>query len=137
MTPALMAQLHALAFSHQRVWSAAEFEGFLDSRLCFAVGDARGFALVRVAAEEAELLTLATHPEHRRRGVARTLMQDWEQEARGRGAQDAHLEVAADNTAAKALYTSCGYGLVGERTGYYTRSDGSVVDAVLMYKPLT
>lgn len=137
MTPAAMAALHAQAFTVQRPWSEAEFADFLASPLCFCAGHDTAFALVRVVAGEAELLTLAVHPDHRRKGLARALMTEWETLARARSAQDAHLEVAADNSAAMRLYDACGYRLVGARAGYYHRPDGTAVDAALMHKALT
>jgi ribosomal-protein-alanine N-acetyltransferase len=100
--------------------------------LTFAIGDARCFALVRVIADEAELLTIATHPAHQRQGLARQVMQDWQDLARTRSATEAFLEVAADNTAAQALYQACGFATCGTRPGYYARKGAAPVDAVLM-----
>lgn len=127
-----MAKTHAAAFTQSRPWSAAEFADLLDSPLTFAIGDARCFALVRVIADEAELLTIATQPAHQRQGLARQVMQDWQDLARTRGATEAFLEVAADNTPAQALYQACGFATCGTRPGYYARKGAAPVDAVLM-----
>ena len=112
--------------SSQKCWNA----------LCFAVGSADCFALVRVVVDEAELLTIATHPARQRRGLARACMHDWMSAAARRGADMAHLEVAADNAAAIALYESCGFRAVGRRAGYYRRGANPAVDAVLMHRRL-
>ncbi|MFT7593807.1 MAG: ribosomal-protein-alanine N-acetyltransferase [Paracoccaceae bacterium] len=131
-TPADMAATHAAAFTQARPWSAAEFTKLLDHPLCFATGDARCFTLVRVVADEAELLTIATHPDHQRQGLARAVMADWQATAQARGAARGFLDVAADNSAAIALYQSSGYEISGQRRGYYRRAGHPAVDALLM-----
>lgn len=136
MTPAEMAATHAAAFTQSRPWSEAEFASLLEGPLVFAAGDNRAFALVRVVADEAELLTIATHPDHQRQGLARRLMGQWQAEAAARGAASGFLEVAADNSAALALYKACGFEASGLRRGYYKRADGPPADAVLMQKAL-
>jgi ribosomal-protein-alanine N-acetyltransferase len=132
ITPDQMAATHAAAFAQDRPWSAAEFADFLAQRLCFVTGDPRCFALVRVLADEAELLTLATDPEHQRRGLARAVMAGWMAEAGRRGAARAWLEVAADNAAAVALYAAMGFAVRGRRRGYYRRHGLPAVDALVM-----
>jgi ribosomal-protein-alanine N-acetyltransferase len=89
-----------------------------------------------VILDEAELLTIATHPGHRRQGLGRAALEAFESVARARGATIAHLEVAADNAAAIALYASAGYARSGLRRSYYRSADGTPVDAVLMAKAL-
>ncbi|WP_271907145.1 GNAT family N-acetyltransferase [Leisingera sp. SS27] len=136
LTPAQMAATHAAAFTRSRPWSALEFAALLDSPLVLFAGDARCFALIRVIAEEAELLTIATDPAYQRQGLARACMADWESLARARGAAEVFLEVAADNTPAQALYHACGFAECGRRTGYYRRKDANPADAILMRKAL-
>lgn len=137
MTPQDMAATHAAAFRQARPWAASEFADLLSQRFCHAIGDRDCFALVRVIADEAELLTIATHPHMQRRGLARACMRTWHQTARGLGATRGFLDVAADNRPALALYTACGYRRCGLRPGYYPRRDGGAVDAVLMSCELT
>lgn len=135
-SPDAMAAIHRAAFTQSRPWSAQEFSGLLDSPLVFAAGDARAFALVRVIADEAELLTIATQPDHQRQGLARRLMDAWQAEAAARGAATGFLEVAADNAPALDLYESCGFETCGLRRGYYKRTQGKAADAVLMRREL-
>lgn len=66
-----MAATHAAAFTQSRPWTTGEFAELLSSPLSLVVGDERCFALFRVIADEAELLTIATHPDHQRQGLAR------------------------------------------------------------------
>ncbi len=132
MTPRDMAATHRAAFARSRPWSAAEFAQLLQSPGCFVTGDRRSFALVRVVPHEAELLTIATHPAHLRKGLARACMARWHDIAQSRGARRAWLEVAADNLAAIALYHACGFASAGTRPGYYRRGDAARIDALTM-----
>lgn len=137
MTPEDMATCHARAVGDAgRPWSVEEFASLTSSPLVFDIGDARGFALGRVVADEAELLMLATDPAHRRGGLARAALADFEAEARARDATIAFLEVAADNDPALWLYRAAGYVELARRKGYYARVAGRTVDAIVMRKPL-
>ncbi|SEO03284.1 ribosomal-protein-alanine N-acetyltransferase [Salinihabitans flavidus] len=136
MTPEVLATLHDAGFADSRGWSAAEFAALLSAPQCFALGDAEGFVLGRVAADEAELLTLTVHPDARRRGQGWHWLSAFETEARTRAATRAFLEVAEDNTAARALYVRAGWREEGRRSRYYPRPNGAPVDAVIMVKPL-
>ncbi|MBE0452686.1 GNAT family N-acetyltransferase [Roseovarius autotrophicus] len=128
MTPEAFATAHARAFAEEgRAWSADEFTALLASPLNFVTGDAHGFALGRVIADEAELLTLATDPDCRRQGRARACLSAFAAEARARGAVTAFLEVAEDNTAALALYKGAGFTEIARRAGYYPGGRAAVV----------
>lgn len=136
MTPEALARLHARAFTHPRPWTAQEFADLLASPHAFVTGDARGFAMGRVIADEAELLTIATDPDHRRAGLARTTLGAFHTAAQSRGATMAFLEVAADNAPARALYDAAGYVQTGLRKGYYRNRTGATVDALLLSRAL-
>ncbi len=136
MTPASLADLHARAIRVPRPWSAAEFTDLLASPLAYVTGDKCAFAFGRVVAGEAELLTIVTDPEHRRRGLGRKVLAAFESEAVRRGATRAFLEVAADNAGARRLYLSAGYAEVGLRPRYYATAESGHIDAVLMAKTL-
>ena len=130
-----MAQCHARAFDGRgQVWTAQEIAGLLASPHVFAVGDARCFALGRVVAGEAEVLTLACDPAHQGRGYGRACLADFEAEARARGAEEIFLEVADDNTAAQALYLGAGYTEAARRRAYYPRKGAAPVDALILRK---
>lgn len=136
MTPQEMARIHALAFSETRAWTEAEFADLLTSEFVHAIGSVDCFAVFQVIGDEAELLTIATDPAKRRRGLARACMRDWQADALRRGARRALLEVAADNAVAIALYQGCGYTACGRRKAYYRRTDGKNVDAIMMERAL-
>ena len=137
MTPDSLAKLHARAFTMPRPWTAKEFADLLDSPLVFVTGDETSFAMGRVIADEVELLTLATDPDHRRQGLGKACLEAFETTARDRGARSAFLEVAANNTAAIALYSTQGYSRSGLRPGYYRSGTDQPVDAVIMIKALS
>ena len=137
MTPEAMAALHARAFAGRgRAWSAGEFADLLDSQHVFAVYVPGGFALGRVSADEAELLTIATDPDLRRKGIGRQVLAAFEARALQNGARVAFLEVAQDNIAACALYAQAGYHEIARRAGYYQTPEGGKADALVLQKAL-
>ncbi|MGH1355754.1 MAG: GNAT family N-acetyltransferase [Thalassovita sp.] len=136
MTPERLADLHARAFTRQRPWSADEFASLLTSPTVFLVHDDHAFALGRVIVDEAELLTLATAPNHQRKGLGRQMLTRFHDSARTLGATRAFLEAAADNTPALTLYQAENYVQDGRRPAYYRMSDGQTVDAVIMSRAL-
>ncbi|MBS9715933.1 GNAT family N-acetyltransferase [Pseudohalocynthiibacter aestuariivivens] len=136
MTPAELAHIHALSFETPRPWDEKEFASLLKSRGVFLVKDEASFALGRVVADEAELLTLAVHPNERSVGLGRARLLDFEAQAKKLGAQKSFLEVAANNNAAIALYLSVGYLKCGQRRDYYRRLNEDAVDAVVFEREL-
>ncbi len=129
-----MAALHALAFPPPERWDAATFANQLALPSVFGfVCPEAGFVLARVAADEAEILTLAVIPAARRGGRGHALLRAAEHKAAASGARKMFLEVAPANLAARALYSSAGYAEVGRRKNYYR--DGS--DALLLACPLS
>jgi tRNA threonylcarbamoyl adenosine modification protein YeaZ len=91
-----------------------------------------GFALARRAADEAEIISIGTVPAHRRRGIARRLVGGLADRLIGTGASALFIEVAAGNTAARALYQSLGFAPAGLRKAYYANASGPAEDAVVM-----
>ena len=132
MTPDQFARLHAQAFPDDRGWSAAEFADLLALPGAVVTGDARSFVLGRVTADEAEILTLATDPGHRRMGLAHRALAAFTERAAEAGAARVFLEVAADNVAALALYEAAGFTEIGRRRGYYARPGGAAADALVL-----
>ncbi len=92
-----------------------------------------GFALARLAADEAELLLLAVKAAGQRRGIGRSLLDHFEEVATARGAVRLHLEVREGNHAL-SLYERAGFGLVGRRRDYYSGRKGDRYDALTLAK---
>lgn len=136
MSPEDLARLHAAAFDLDRPWTAAEFAGLLAAPGALLLGNARAMLLARVALDEAELLTLATDPAHRRRGLAAGLLAAFHDAASARGATRAFLEVAEDNLPARALYDRAGYAPAGRRPRYYARPGARPAAALVLARPL-
>ena len=138
MAAPLLASLHAEAFAEG--WGAPALHDLLSMPGAAAViaseGDAPvGFILTRRAADEAEIITIATRPAMRRRGVARQLLARQISQLAGEGVRQLFLEVATSNTAALGLYESAGFREAGRRRGYYRRGDDAE-DAIVMRRGL-
>jgi ribosomal-protein-alanine N-acetyltransferase len=78
---------------------------------------------------EAELHWITVHPEHRRLGLARRLVDAMLDEARTLQVTRVVLEVRRGNHAAQGLYRALGFTQIGVRAGYY-QNDGE--DAIVM-----
>jgi ribosomal-protein-alanine N-acetyltransferase len=133
--PAWLAALHAEAFDAP--WDAPAFSALLAQSGVIVLPEDDGFVLVRIVADEAEILTLAVRPAARGRGVGRGLVLAAAATAAERGAARLFLEVADDNAMARALYARAGFAEAGRRAGYYARADGSRRDALLLALNLT
>jgi len=135
------ARIHAAAFAY--AWGAGELESLIADPA--AVGTAaldpasaklRGFALSRVAADEAEVLTIAVDPGLRGAGVGRDLLRAHLAAVAAAGAAAILLEVDESNAAALALYARERFAKVGERRGYYKKPDGNPASAWIMRRDL-
>jgi len=90
----------------------------------------QGFILFRVAAHEAEIISIGVIPTARKKGLAQLLLQASIDAAGKRDAVKMFLEVAADNTAARTFYEKAGFEITGKRPGYYGRASGRL-DAII------
>lgn len=125
-----MAAIHDAAFP-QAPWPADSFAVLLGQPGVFGFIDERGgVLLLRVAADEAEILTIGVTM--RRKGIGRALMLAAMAQARAAGALAMHLEVAAANEAARGLYAALDFSAAGTRRAYY--ADGG--DAVILSRRL-
>lgn len=128
--PETLAEIHAEAFDAP--WDAMAFRDLLSQPGVIAVAEVDGFILIRVVADEAEILTLAVRPAARRRGIAGRLTAQAAAAAQSLGATRLFLEVAEDNAPARALYAALGFQPAGRRRGYYARKDGPAADALIL-----
>jgi ribosomal-protein-alanine N-acetyltransferase len=135
-----LAALQAASF--ELPWSAQALAATLagEGVLAFATeadGVIDGFVVARVAAGEAEILTLAVDPARRRAGLGERLAAAAVAAAGDAGAEAVFLEVATDNPAAIALYGKLGFVAAGRRPAYYPRREGPRVDALILRRDLT
>lgn len=87
--------------------------------------------LSRLTSQHWMISNVAVHPDYRRRGIARELMEASVQWLRERGAQWITLQVRRDNTAAKSLYFSLGFTIVEGTTEMERHGVGLVSFALL------
>ncbi len=136
------ARIHARGFASP--WIESELESLISNPN--AVGTAaldpanarlRGFALSRLAADEAEILTIVIDANLRNGGIGRDLLHAHLSQVAVAGAKQIFLEVDAGNTAALALYKRFQFVRIGERRGYYALPDGEPATALVMRRELT
>lgn len=124
----VMAAIHAAAFTGPDAWSRDVFSLQLALSNVFGLLHASGgMVLARVAADEAEILTLAVIPSMRRGGIGRMLLGEATTRAFAMGARTVFLEVSIMNSAALALYTQTGFVKVGRRPHYYLDKSDALV----------
>ena len=134
-----LAALHARAFDHP--WLVTAMADLLGGEGVIAlmaedVSGPLGFVMARVVAGEAEILTIAVDPSHRRSGLGQALLAGASDLATEQGGEALFLEVSVDNGAALALYDRAGFVRVGLRRGYYTGPDGRPIDALVLRRNL-
>ncbi len=86
-----------------------------------------------VVHDELHILNLSVHPDHRRRGYARQMLDRTLEVCSEQRLQYVTLEVRVGNTAAITLYESLGFARIGLRKAYYqdNREDALVLALVL------
>ncbi|MCB1380263.1 MAG: tRNA (adenosine(37)-N6)-threonylcarbamoyltransferase complex dimerization subunit type 1 TsaB [Alphaproteobacteria bacterium] len=135
----VLAAVHSECFNDP--WSEEDFARLLATPGTAAVVAREGveplaFVMTRSAADEAEIITIATRPAARRRGVARTLLDHHCEALRRQGIARVFLEVARTNDPALALYAAGGFSEAGLRPRYYATHAGPPVDAIIMRRDL-
>ena len=133
-----IASMHAGLFDDG--WSAESVVRLLDhpgsTALVAVTGTPRqtaGFILGQIVVDEAEILSVGVAREWQRRGLGRLLVEALCRSAKRAEVKRLHLEVGADNAAARALYSRLGFQETGLRKGYYAKAGGRPAeDAVTM-----
>lgn len=131
---AAFAPLHGASFG--RGWSEEEFERLLSDRSVVAHRAMRGsflagFILSRMAAGEAEILSVAVDPSQRGRGLAQKLLTLHLRRLAGLGCRRLFLEVDEDNEPARRLYRRAGFNEVARRPAYYGKGPSARAALVL------
>ncbi|WP_291077482.1 GNAT family N-acetyltransferase [Hyphomonas sp.] len=136
---ASLAGLHARCFDD--CWSAEAMRGLLKDPNVLALGvQSAGricaFIMGQTVAGETDILTLATDPDQRRRGLAGQMIESLVRRLGERGVSRITLDVAEDNLAARELYRAHGFIEDGRRPRYYKAKRDIPVDAILMSRTL-
>ena len=95
-----------------------------------------GFAMAQIAADDAEILAIGVDEGWQRLGLGKKLVEGVVRSLARAGVKRLFLEVADDNAAARALYAKAGFLEAARRKGYYARSAGPAVDALVLSKAL-
>lgn len=119
-------------------WSRESYLGELKNNfatylVCDYEGEIAGYGGIWVVFEDAHITNVAVDPDYRQFGMGTALMEELEQVARDKKAQQILLEVRPSNEAALAMYRKLGYFPTGLRHAYY--SDNGE-DAIIMTKLL-
>lgn len=128
---ALMADIHATGFVP--AWGTEDMIGLLRQDTVFGYlaldtgplirNRPLGFVLTRMAADEAEILTVVVMTRARGRGVGRALMKETLRKLYAERVEKLLLEVDETNHSALTLYRDLGFDQVGVRKGYYTNAE--------------
>jgi [ribosomal protein S18]-alanine N-acetyltransferase len=135
-----LAQLHGTSF--HRGWGEAEFEEMLSQHNTLVQrlrlrSKFIGFAISRIAMDEAEILSIAIAPGYRGRGLSRNLLLTHLGHLAGRGVATVFLEVEENNQPARRLYDRAGFVVVGRRERYYREAGGEELNALVMRRDLS
>jgi ribosomal-protein-alanine N-acetyltransferase len=125
------ADIHAAGFA--RGWTDGEIEKLLSRPGTYGLAaqagakrELAGFILYTLAADEAEILTIATAPHWRKQGVGEALVKAALLHVSGERAKAMFLEVGDGNAAALRLYRKLGFREVGRRRDYYGGASASL-----------
>ena len=119
---AQVAELEKICFSDP--WSEKSVASELSNPLsCWLVAEEDGLVAGYVGSQtvidESDMMNVAVHPDHRRKGIAEKLVVELVEALKKRGSHCLTLEVRASNEPAKALYEKLGFIQVGLRKNYY------------------
>jgi ribosomal-protein-alanine N-acetyltransferase len=134
-----IAKLHAASF--RRGWSEDEIEQLLTDRSVVAhramIGsNFAGFIMSRLAADEAEILTVAVASNYRGRSIARSLLRYHLGRLMVFGVRTVFLEVEEGNVSALRLYRRAGFVEAGRRDNYYPKAAGKAAGALVLRRDL-
>ncbi len=132
-----IAALHARLFDP--AWDAAAIKALLEhpvtTSLIAVVGSPQvpvGFIIGQLAADEAEIISVGVAPDWQRFGLGAMLVEGLARACRRGDAKRLFLEVGSDNEAALRLYAMLNFNEIGRRKGYYQRSGGPSLDAIML-----
>ncbi|MCH2041180.1 MAG: ribosomal protein S18-alanine N-acetyltransferase [Saccharospirillaceae bacterium] len=147
--PALRSDLDAIMrveqAAHSHPWAASIMQRYLEKPdtcwVCEEAGVIQAHSVVSAIAGEAELLTIAVHPDMQGRGLGSKMLNQVIAQAQRHQAEQIFLEVRESNHVGIALYEKAGFCELGRRTNYYPVFDESGKssgreDALLLGLPL-
>ena len=101
-----------------------------------ARGSITGFAIMEFGDERAHLVLLAVRPSHRRLGIGQRMLEWLLESARVAGMASIHLELRANNDAARRVYRAMSFYETVLVPGYYRSGEGRKEGALRMLRVL-
>jgi [ribosomal protein S18]-alanine N-acetyltransferase len=139
--PALAEDAPALAALHAAAlppgWPAADFAAYCSepNRIVLKAqegGAVLGLAVLQIAADEAEILSIAVANEARRSGIGSAMIAACIESCEARSVSTVYLEVGEGNGAALALYGKMGFSILSRRPDYYQGGRSAPETALVM-----
>lgn len=131
------AELEAICFAHP--WTAEGLKTLVqEGGIGFAAlekgsGRVIAYAGMVFSVFEGDITDVATHPDYRRQGISRAVMERLFDFSAEKGIESISLEVRVSNTAAITLYEGLGFEIAGKRPRFYRTPPE---DAYVMIKHL-
>ena len=132
-----VAEIEKLCFSSP--WSADSLklltnEGIGMGMVCRKDGKVCAYGGMLIAVDEGQITNIATHPDFRRMGYGRAVVEALIKYAKNNRLESISLEVRESNKAAIALYTDLGFKVEGKRKDFYKKPTESALVMVLRIK---
>ena len=125
----VLGSLHTASFDEP--WTEHAFAELLKLPTTIGWANEKGFILCSHVLDEMEIMTICTHPDFRRQGIAEKMLNTMMEYARLGKVSKIFLEVRSDNIPAQKLYEKMGFVENGIRKGYYKTRQGPM-DAICM-----
>ena len=124
-----VAEIERLCFSEP--WSEKSLELLLNDKnvgfVALCNGSVAAYCGLICVLDEGQISNIATHPNYRRLGLARAIMEEIDRYSIENCIVYLSLEVRESNGAARSLYTSCGWSESGIRRGFYSKPTENAV----------
>ena len=132
-----VAELEKLCFSQP--WSRKSLElltneGIGVGMVCRKDGIVCAYGGMMCAVDEGQITNIATHPDHRRQGYGKAVVEALIRYAKNNHLESISLEVRESNKAAIELYSALGFKVEGKRKDFYTKPTESALVMVLKVK---
>ena len=132
-----VAELEKLCFAEP--WSAKSLElltkeGIGVGMVCRKDGVICAYGGMLVAVDEGQITNIATHPDFRRMGYGRAVVESLIKYAKNNRLESISLEVRESNKAAIQLYSALGFKVEGKRKDFYKKPTEAALVMVLRIK---
>ena len=114
------------------IWNIHQWQKELNDTRRLCIGGFEGKKLVSLASgwfavEEINITLLAVNPFYRRLGIGKLMLTELLRQSKSSGAKIATLEVKEKNHAAKNLYKSLNFQVIGHRSSLYRDGSNAII----------